>query len=144
MADPGQPTLGGICRGVKGGCTCSKTPFPAHEPPTEPLPPCTLHPREAGSVWGKPASATPYSKSGNREKGSSSSLRSGLTCGIPGWPQRVLLGSEGEAALLGTVEPDAGLLEAVKVAQGKGLVSRPAEHGAGALHGTPLPVLGAL
>lgn len=53
----------------------------------------------------------------------------GGICSIPGWPQRVLLGSEGEEALLGTVEPDAGLLEAVKVSQGKGLVSRPAEHG---------------
>lgn len=53
----------------------------------------------------------------------------GGICSVPGWPQGVLLGSEGEEALLGTVEPDAGLLEAVKVSQGKGLVSRPAEHG---------------
>lgn len=66
---------------------------------------------------------TPYSKSGNREEGSNSPLRLGLTCGIPGRPQRVLLGSEGEEALLGTIEPNAGLLEAVKVSQGKGLVS---------------------
>lgn len=77
-------------------------------------------------------------------EGSISPLRLGLTCGIPSWAQRILLGSEGEEALLGTIEPDAGLLEAVKVSQGKGLVSRPAEHGAGALHRSPLPVLGAL
>ena len=52
MADPGQTTLGGVCRGVKGGCTCSKTPRPACESPSKPLPSCTLHPREASSKEG--------------------------------------------------------------------------------------------
>lgn len=52
----------------------------------------------------------------------------GGVCSIHGRSQWVCLGSEGEEALLCTIQPNAGLLEAVKIPQGKCLVSRPAEH----------------
>lgn len=63
-------------------------------------------------------------------------LPSKLTCTVPSRCQGVLLGPKGEEALLGTVEPDAGLLEAVEVPQGQSLVPRAAEHRAAGRRGS--------
>lgn len=102
MADPGQPALGGVCKGDRERAPTSKP-----------------HPGQVRA---------PRQRSTRGEDGSISPLWSGLTCSIHGRSQRVCLGSEGEEALLCTIQPNAGLLEAVKIPQGKCLVSRPAEH----------------
>lgn len=123
MADPGQPTLGRVYRGVKWGMYLLRIPLSCLETPIQAFPPPRHAPQCSQQCRGHPASATPHSVHGRRGEGSISPLRWGLTRSIPSWHQRILLGSEGEEALLGTIEPDAGLLEAVKVSQGKSLVS---------------------
>lgn len=104
-------------------CTRSNTPFPTSTPQ-----PC-LSPRPRGGSSERAASQSDtLQRNPNIREGSTSPLSSGLTCTIPSRSQGVLLGPKGEEALLGTVEPDAGLLEAVEIPQGQSLVPRAAEH----------------
>lgn len=124
MADPGQPTLGGVCREAQGGAGRDVAASTSPALPAKPHPSLspTMHPREAGSMRDtQPARHPPAEVAIGH--GSISLLSLALTCRIPSWPQGVFLGSKGEEALLGTIEPNAGLLEAIKVSQRKSLIS---------------------
>lgn len=54
MADPGQPTLGGVYRGVKWEMYLLRIPLSCLETPIQafPPPPPAMHPNEASSAGG--------------------------------------------------------------------------------------------
>lgn len=72
-SQPWEESAGGGERGIY----LLQTPLPCPGTPVKASPP--MHPREASSMGGHPASTTPYSESGDREGHSDSTLKLGLT-----------------------------------------------------------------